>query len=281
MFRTRRRRVAARERALFDESVPFAVSGGFGTVRGARWGNAGPVVMLVHGWNGDSAQLGAFAEPLLAAGFQVVAFDAPGHGTSSGGRSSIVAFADAFDAVVAVVTRGAPLRGVVAHSFGGASVAFALSRRQEGVADGAHDDGLAGTRLVFIATPIDIHDFSRPFAAVLGLGEVTRKHLDAFIEQRLRRPLSELDALRIASGMRAPLLVIHDEDDRAVPVSAGRKLADAWPEARLRITRGLGHGRILRDPEMVRHAVEFIVDDGRIHRHRLASACTADHLDRS
>jgi pimeloyl-ACP methyl ester carboxylesterase len=162
---------------------------------------------------------------------------------------------------------GAPLAGVVAHSFGGASVAFALNRRHE-ARDGersddaalarAHDAELTRARLVFIATPIDIHDFSAAFAALLGLGEATRRHLDAFIEARLRRPLAELDALRIAARMREPLLVIHDEQDRAVPVSAGRKLAEAWPRAELKVTSGLGHGRILRDPEIVRQAVAFI-----------------------
>jgi pimeloyl-ACP methyl ester carboxylesterase len=259
MFRTRRRRIPPRERRAFGPATPFVVSGGFGTVKGARFGQAGPVVLLVHGWNGDGIQLGAFAEPLVAAGFQVVAFDAPGHGASSGGHSSLVAFADAFDAVVAASTGEAPLRGVVAHSFGGASVAFALARRNETVAHaGEPKPSNESPRLVFIATPIDIHEFAGAFAALLGLGEATRRHLDAFVEARLGRPLTDFDALRIAARMRAPLLVIHDEQDRAVPVGAGRKLAGAWPEATLRVTQGLGHGRILRHPDIVRDTVAFI-----------------------
>jgi len=49
------------------------------------WG-AGPSVLLVHGWGGRGTQLGAFVEPLVARGFSVVTFDAPGHGASGSGR---------------------------------------------------------------------------------------------------------------------------------------------------------------------------------------------------
>src|SRR5688572_16391660 len=39
-----------------------------------------PTILLVHGWEGRGAQLAAFIEPLVAKGFRVVTFDAPGHG---------------------------------------------------------------------------------------------------------------------------------------------------------------------------------------------------------
>ncbi len=206
---------------------------------------------------GYAAQLGAFVEPLLAAGFRVVAFDAPGHGDSGGAESSLVHFADALETVVARVTEGAPLAGIIAHSFGGAAVVFALSRKDGLAATAA---SLAQARLVFIAAPIDIHDFACSFSAALGLGEATRGELDRIIERRLGRPLDELDALRAARGLRAPLLVIHDEEDRAVPVSAGRSLAGAWPGAGLHVTRGLGHGRILRHAGTIERAVAFAAD---------------------
>src|ERR1043166_8169499 len=63
-----------------------------------RWGH-GPTVLLVHGWEGRGSQLGAFVEPLVAAGLSVVAFDAPGHGDSPGRRLYL---ADLADCVVGV-----------------------------------------------------------------------------------------------------------------------------------------------------------------------------------
>ena len=46
-----------------------------------------PAVLLVHGWGGRGAQMGAFVAPLLASGHRVVWFDQPGHGESGPARS--------------------------------------------------------------------------------------------------------------------------------------------------------------------------------------------------
>ncbi len=79
-----------------------------------------PVVYLVHGWGGWRWQLDPFVDPLVDAGFRVVAFDAPSHGGSGPGpegpgRSNILEFADALAAVVAA---NGPAHAVVAHSLG-------------------------------------------------------------------------------------------------------------------------------------------------------------------
>src|SRR5882724_3750081 len=76
------------------------------------WGT-GPSVLLVHGWGGRGAQLAAFVEPLVARGFSVVTFDAPGHGAS---ESGIVTIPEMVAATRAVAAARGPLAGVIAHS---------------------------------------------------------------------------------------------------------------------------------------------------------------------
>ena len=55
-----------------------------------------------------------------------------------------------------------------------------------------------------------------------------------------------------------PLLVVHDHRDGVIPFSQGRAIAAAWQGAELLSTTGLGHHRILRDPQVVRSAVDFL-----------------------
>jgi pimeloyl-ACP methyl ester carboxylesterase len=259
MFRTSRMSPEAWEHELVARSERLFLDGRRLAVY--RWGR-GPIVLLVHGWNGRGSQLGGFVEPLLAAGFQVVAFDAPGHGASRGSESSLVAFADAFDAVVeSVQPFFRPIHGVITHSLGGAAVTYALgrARRSRGGAEGWLRRGaLENGRLAFVAPPIDVRSLSRQFSSAFGLGERTSEAIDLTIERRLRVRIDDMDAVRIAREMDAPLLVLHDEDDRAVPVSSGRRLASAWPGAELCVTRGLGHSRILRDQECVQRVVDFV-----------------------
>src|SRR5262245_23744728 len=76
------------------------------------WGT-GPSVLLVHGWGGRGTQLGAFVAPLVAHGFSVVTFDAPGHGASDDGLVIIPELMEAIRAVEALCGRAG---GAGAHT---------------------------------------------------------------------------------------------------------------------------------------------------------------------
>jgi pimeloyl-ACP methyl ester carboxylesterase len=86
------------EEAVLASGSSFRVRYPGGTLAAWSWGT-GPRVLLVHGWGGHAGRLSRFVEPLVAAGFSVVAFDAPAHGASSGRRSSLPDFVDAILAV--------------------------------------------------------------------------------------------------------------------------------------------------------------------------------------
>jgi pimeloyl-ACP methyl ester carboxylesterase len=257
MFRTQRGRVADWEKRRLDDAETLQLEGPSGTIVARRWGAAGPLVLLVHGWNGRGTQLGEFVAPLVASGHQVVAFDAPGHGESSGSRSSMIEFANAFDAVLdAMRPFFQPLRGVIAHSMGGPAVTFALSRAR--ARGRALHEAAQEPRLVFIAPPTDVRDFVDTVSSQLGLLPVTQARLEGLLERRIGMRLDELHAVKLAQHMRQPLLVVHDQSDRAVPFASGQSLASAWPGSMLHATHGLGHSRILRDSAVISAATDFI-----------------------
>src|ERR1700687_5449738 len=122
------------QRALAGAMEGRGRSGG-ASVATWSWGQ-GPAVLLVHGWGSRGARLHSFVEPLVAAGYSVIAFDAPGHGASGGATLALPPFAHA----IGDVARAAGgIQAVVAHSMGSPSVALAISR------------GLAVERAVFLA----------------------------------------------------------------------------------------------------------------------------------
>lgn len=208
-----------------------------------RWG-VGPTVLLVHGWEGRGSQLGAFVAPLVAAGMSVVAFDAPGHGNSPEHRLYLTDLADCIADVSEAV---GPLHGVIAHSFGSAATLLAFTRRE-----------IRASRNVMVAPNVLIDDAVRRFARMVGLDESDRIAL----EQRLATQTGvAIDALRLnhlAPQRDDALLVLHDRDDREVPYEHARQLAEAWPNAQLIETSGLGHRRILRDDAVLDSVVEFV-----------------------
>jgi pimeloyl-ACP methyl ester carboxylesterase len=206
------------------------------------WGQ-GPAVLLVHGWGGRAGQLASFVRPLRERGIGVVALDAPGHGSSPGRESSLLAFVDAIRAVAESV---GPLRAVIAHSIGAAATATALR------------DGLRADAAVFLAPPSDLALQADIILDTLGFGRRARALMQERVEHRLGVPWSALDVQRFAPRMRTPLLVIHDREDAEVPWQEGALIAQAWPGATLSTTSGLGHRRLLRDPGVVREAVGFV-----------------------
>ena len=232
--------LASARRTVVDADTPIVVW---------TWGH-GPAVLLVHGWGGRGAQLASVVPPLVGNGYSVITFDAPGHGQSPGRRSSLIAFVQAIHAVSRAL---GPVRGVIAHSIGAAATACALR------------DGLRADAAVFLAPPADLTLHADIALESLGFGRRTRELMRERIERRLGVAWSTLDVATFAPQMRTPLLVIHDREDAEVPWQEGAIIAQAWPGATLSTTSGLGHRRLLRDRDVVREAVGFLLAelDGR------------------
>jgi pimeloyl-ACP methyl ester carboxylesterase len=215
---------------------------------GQTWG-AGPAVYLMHGWAGQAAQLAAFVPPLVERGYRVVAFDAPSHGRSApgayGSRSSTIPEFAA--ALTAVVDAHGPAHALIAHSMGGTAAAVALC------------DGLRAERVALLAPMAGTLGYARRLAAVLGLGEPAYRRMVARAERRVGAPMHHFDVPELGRAVAMPkTLVVHDRDDVFTPVGDGAAIAAAWSSARLHVTSGLGHRRLLRDPGVVAEVVDFV-----------------------
>ena len=246
--RTSRKVPRSGERDVLRDATEMTLAG----MKAWSWGE-GPTILLVHGWNGRATQLGSFVAPLVSRGYRVVAFDAIGHGESPGNFLSLPELATGIRDVAEEL---GDLCGVLAHSLGGAATTLALSQ------------GLQIERAVFISPPSDPREFLRIFSSALGISDEVRARVQARVERRLGMTMESMQATVHAPSMEIPLLVIHDQDDKEVPVHVGRSVAKAWPSAELVISRGLGHQRILRDEAIKNVAVSFI--DAAQHRKRAA-----------
>lgn len=232
----------AAEQAVLAEAEPFRFRSGELRLQAWRWGQ-GPAVLLVHGWGGRGGQLHPFVAPLRAAGFSVLTFDAPGHGRSEGRTASVPRFAEA---VRHLAEHEGPFHGLIGHSFGGATTAFALSQ------------GLDAARAVIIAAPESPEIFYRELLTGLGFAGARHGAFVRALERDFGVRFDEVRTPRLAPRFRTPGLVIHDEGDREVPFVHGQALAGAWPGARFHATSGLGHRRILKDPAVIALAVAFL-----------------------
>jgi len=251
LFRTPPRHPAnGGEREALASGRRGTIHDGHVTVATWSWGE-GPRVLLVHGWGSRGVRLASFAPPLIEAGYSVTTFDAPGHGASPGRLSSLPQFIAALEAVAG---EAGPVVAIVAHSMGCSAAAIAMRR------------GLTVGSAVFLAPAANPGDYSRRFAEYFGIGDAVREAMQRNLERRFGFRWNDFDVPRAASSMTTPLLAFHDREDSDVPWSDGGAVVRAWPGAELVTTRGLGHRRIVHDPEVIARAVAFLRQGERAAR---------------
>jgi pimeloyl-ACP methyl ester carboxylesterase len=210
------------------------------------WGEPSrPVVLFAHGWAGRATQVAPYLAPLLAAGFRVVSYDTPGHGEAARALVSVVDFALVAEQVARSLS--GQVQAAIGHSAGAAALTVAAGRFS------------FAERIVAIAPPLQPRSYMNQFMKYMRVSKQTEQSLLARLEARYPQvPFVELDSRDYVAKIEAEGLVLHDRADAEVPFAHGEALAGAWPKARFIATEGLGHRRILRDPEVVRAALEFI-----------------------
>lgn len=181
--------------------------------RPARQGH--PTIVFFHG-NGDSLLGGEIATQMLAPhGFGVLLPEYRGYGGNPGTPSEAGLYRDGRAALQWLTSRGVPpSRVVLIGNSLGSGVAVQL----------ATETPVAGVAIVSGFTSlIDVAAQHLPFAPVSLL---------------LR---DRYDSHRKLSQVTAPVLVLHGASDSLIPASHAIELANAAPNARLELMKGVGH----------------------------------------
>ncbi|UED88121.1 alpha/beta hydrolase [Streptomyces profundus] len=229
---------AAEHERLTVAGVPVAVY---------RWGDSPRPVLLVHGWQYRASRFAPLVEALRRRGHAVVAFDLPGHGASGGTGSDLP---EVRRIIGELERHHGPFSTVLGHSFGGLAAWYTLA------------EGMAADRLVMVGAPGDFGEVLDGFCAHLGLRPRVNLALRQLIERRYFPgtvdALSTLSVHHRPERLAVPLMVVHDEEDRVVPVAQGRTVHAAYAaRADALFTQGLGHNRILADPEVIEALTAF------------------------
>ncbi len=212
-----------------------------------------PTLILVHGWGRNAERMMPYIRKLHPAGYNLLAFDARNHGSSTPQKHPTVwTFTqDILATVDFLVTSGRadPGRiGVIGLSVGGGAAINAS----------ALDDR--------IRSVITVGAFSHP-VEVMTL-EFQKHGVPSFVAWLLFRYMRlrfGLDFDRIApihhiARSQASILLIHGDRDATIPLAQGQALAEAGDPGRTRlwIVPGKGHSNCNAHPEFWER-VEFFL----------------------
>jgi fermentation-respiration switch protein FrsA (DUF1100 family) len=72
-------------------------------------------------------------------------------------------------------------------------------------------------------------------------------------------PLEQADILHALEKVKVnEVLIIHDKNDNSVPFESAEVIFEKYDHTSLLVTEGLGHSRLLKNPQVVNKVVEFI-----------------------
>ena len=230
----------------------------------------GTAIVAIGGWIGSSE---LWQDPLadLSDSFITVTYDHRGSGLTVCDTDSIT-FDNLVADVLAILNAFGISRCVLAAESAGAQTALAVAARFPDkvshliIVDGMYSRGMAVENDPFLqglrsAYPATIERFVQ-----LCVPEADSDHIKAWGRKILMRAeASAAIALRIVGSVTdvtadlkritQPVLVIHGDMDKIVPLESARALAAALPDSEIQVLQGCGHVPTLTQPKKVADAM--------------------------
>ncbi len=208
-----------------------------------HYGQGEKKVLLVHGWSGRGTQLVKIADELLKQGYSTISFDAPAHGKSKGNNTLMPEF---IASILEIEKQYGLFDYAIGHSLGGISILNALK------------DGFQVKKAIIIGAADIIQDIIDDFVTKMQLKPFIGDLLRAHFEQKYGTEMDSYSASRVAKEIKIPVLVVHDENDEDVPVSAANHIHQNLENSQIMLTKGLGHRKILGNEKVIKKILNFI-----------------------
>jgi pimeloyl-ACP methyl ester carboxylesterase len=200
-------------------------------------------VLLIHGWSGRGTQLFKIADKLLENGFMTISFDAPAHGKSTGKKTMMNEFVKT---ALFLEKEFGPFEIAIGHSLGAMAVLNSIKQ------------GLNLKKAIVIGSGDVISDIIKEFVAKLQLKPKMVDKIKYQFFKNFGEDIDNYSGYIAAKAVKIPTLVLHDTEDKDVPVSCAHHIRQNLEQGEIIITNGLGHSRILKDSHVINRIIEFI-----------------------
>lgn len=215
---------------------------------GYRWNKGGSKkIYIAHGFRSSAANFTHFAKKFLEKGYEVVAFDAPGHGLSEGKRITAIVYKRFIEQLNLLY---GPFDGYVCHSFGGLAVSFAV----------AEMPGNDRIKIALVAPASDTKSLADEFIRQMKMADKKlQQYFFEEIENLGQNKIEWFTIKRSLETINGKVLWVHDEEDNITPVKDAHFVQGMnFPNVEFVFTNGLGHRKIYRDGSVVEQIVDFL-----------------------
>lgn len=211
-----------------------------------KWGNGKRKILLTHGWASKAAD---FIEIIAALrkieDTQIIAFDAPGNGSSEGELSNLLLYVEAIKAVLGQF--GTP-EVMIGHSLGVMANIIALNQAK-----------VVPGQLISLTPLVRLQE---NFTATMDGVGVSKDAQEAFFNdfrQKFQNRFSHFNLTTLYGfNDSLPHFIGYDEGDQIAPFTYLQEFLTAHPQIKSRAYNGAGHDRILKNEQLIADVLQLI-----------------------
>ncbi len=214
-------------------------------VKTYTWGEGDKKVLLLHGWGGSALDFSHLIQTLVEHNYQVISFDQPAHGFTSGKNSNLIQW---MHVITAFLDTNKDLYAIIGHSFGGLAATLTLAREKVYI-----------PKLIIMASSISAPAIFDDAYDQLGLNNKVREVIPGIVQDTLKSDLMSMDMHKQFRSVKVDhMLFIYDENDEIIPPKQSEYFLLQHPEVEGFKIRGEGHYRIIRDPQVLAKILAFL-----------------------
>ena len=223
----RKGKVLPEQEDFLDEAEDAVIAVEDIYVQSYRWANMGETILVVHGWESNTHRWKRIIEKLHQQGYNVVAFDAPAHGYSSGKILSVPFYTQCLQKMVELYRPD----HIMGHSVGGMTTLY----HQYVYPDQEIN------KLIILAPPSDLERIMGQFQGILRLSSKFMKALDDFFKNKYGFYFEEFSVSKFATSVDKKGLLIHDKYDDIAPYNEAVAISQSWKGSQFITTENYGH----------------------------------------
>lgn len=207
-----------------------------------QWQGSKDTILLLHGWESNTFRWQNLISFLQRENYNIIAFDAPAHGYSTGKIFNVPLYTDCTQAIV---NKHHP-KILIGHSLGGMN---ALYNQQK------YPNKEVG-KIVTIGAPAKLKDIMSHYQNMLKFNARVLSGLDHHFKTHLGFSFHEFSTYKFNGHQAKKGLLIHDELDTIAPFSASESVHSTWKNSTLFKTSGFGHS--MHQDEVSHQIMNFI-----------------------
>jgi pimeloyl-ACP methyl ester carboxylesterase len=208
------------------------------------WQGNQDIILLVHGWQSNSARWEKLLPFLQKTGKTIVSIDAPAQGLSSGTDFTTPIYVNAIKKLSEIYNP----KFIIGHSMGGFAAVYYQYLHQNSNVE----------KLILLGSPSDMSVLVANFCTSLGIKFKLKQAFENLIEKKYNLKVNDFSAQIFAKAITTKTLVVHDNQDAVVSINEAAKIHKNLENSELLITENLGHS--LHDDAVNNSIVAFILE---------------------